>query len=293
MSKKLKILLALMCAILLLIGNLLPAHADSAAAEEVSEEETPIVIPYTEVPLYANDEYIGTGFLIDSVTYVPMWAFLELMLQNCDAVWEQDAETATLTSDGFSASYTMGNRFMVVNGRYLYFPSDAYNINGTIVAPIRELAKIFSLEVHWDYEEWIIEIDASNPVLFSSGDEFYDADTLYWLSRVIHAEAGNQPMEGMIGVGNVVLNRVADESDAFRSTVHDVIFQVGQFNVVELGGIYLPPSENAVIAAKLCLEGYNTVGAAKWFLNPKMSSSTWFDTNKTFVISIQDHDFYA
>ena len=293
MSKKLQILLALMCAILLLIGNVLPAHADLDAVEETAEEETPIVIPYTEVPLYANDEYIGTGFLIDSVTYVPMRAFLELMLQNCDAVWEQDAETATLTSEGFFASYTMGSRYMVVNGRYLFFPDDAFNINGTIVAPIRELAKIFSLDVNWDHEEWIIELDASEPVVFASGDEFYDADSLYWLSRVIHAEAGNQPLEGMIGVGNVVLNRVMDESNAFRNTIHDVIFQAGQFNVVELGGIYAAPGENAVIAAKLCLEGYNTVGDAKWFFNPKISSSTWFDKYKTFVISIEDHNFYA
>jgi len=289
MSRKFKLFLAMVCAVLLVVGNLLPAHA----VDETAEEETPIIIPYTEIPLYADDEYIGTGYLIDSVTFVPMRAFLELMLQSCDAIWEQDAETATLTADGFSATYTMGSSYMEVNGRYLFFSDGAYNINGTIVTPIRELSKIFNLDLDWSHEEWSINIDATAPELFASGSEFYAEDAVYWLSRVINAEAGNQPIDGKIGVGNVVLNRVYDETEAFRDTIHDVIFQSGQFGVVELGGIYATPNEESVVAAKLCLEGYNTVGDSKWFFNPKYSSSSWFDKYKTFVISIQDHDFYA
>lgn len=292
MSKKFKISLALICALLMMIGSILPVQAEELT-DASADDSAPIVLPYTEVPLYTNDEYIGTGYLIDSVTYVPMHAFLELMLRSCDTIWEQDAETATLAADGFFASYTMGTCYMTVNGRYLYFPDGAYNINGTIVAPIRELAKIFSLEVNWDHEEWSINIDASEPVIFTSGEEFYNPDDLYWLSRVINSEAGNQPMEGMIGVGNVVINRRDDETNAFRSTIYDVIFQEGQFDVVPSGAIYLTPNDNAVIAAKLCMEGYNTVGDAKWFFNPKISSSGWFEKYKTFAVSIADHDFYA
>ena len=292
MSKKLRTPLAMICALLLIIGCTIPVLADELS-DTPAEECTPIVLPYTEVPLYTNDEYIGTGYLIDAVTYVPMHAFLELMLQNCETVWEQDAETATLTANGFFASYTMGTSYMTVNGRYLYFSDGAYNINGTIVAPIRELARIFDLEVNWDQEEWSINIDASEPTLFISGEEFYNPDDLYWLSRVIYSEAGNQPMEGMIGVGNVVLNRRDDETNAFRSTIYDVIFQEGQFDVVPSGAIYREPNDNSVIAAKLCLEGYCTVGDSKWFFNPQISSSSWFDKYKTYVISIADHDFYA
>ena len=42
-------------------------------------------------------------------------------------------------------------------------------------------------------------------------DSYYGARDVYWLSHIINAEAGNQPMDGQIAVGNVVLNRVADE----------------------------------------------------------------------------------
>ena len=55
-------------------------------------------------------------------------------------------------------------------------------------------------------------------------DSFYGARDVYWLSHIINAEAGNQPMDGQIAVGNVVLNRVADER--FPNSVKEVVFDV-------------------------------------------------------------------
>ena len=96
-----------------------------------------------------------------------------------------------------------------------------------------------------------------------------------------------------IGVGNVVLNRVNDDTGIFNSTIKSVIFQPGQFSVVESTGIYLPPNDVAVVAAKICLEGYNTVGDSKFFFNPKFSSNKWFEQNRTYVTTIFNHVFYA
>ena len=82
-------------------------------------------------------------------------------------------------------------------------------------------------------------------------------------------------------------------SGAFDRGIQGVIFQQGQFDVVPSGTIYLTPSEDAVTAAKLCLEGYNTVGDAKWFVNPAIGATGWFRTYKTLALTIADHDFYA
>ena len=76
-------------------------------------------------------------------------------------------------------------------------------------------------------------------------------------------------------------------------SIYGVIFQYGQFDVARTGAIHLTPNELSVVAAKLCLEGYNTVGDSKWFLNPKIGSAAWFNTYKTLTYSIADHDFYA
>ena len=97
----------------------------------------------------------------------------------------------------------------------------------------------------------------------------------------------------MMGVGNVVLNRVRDSSGLFPNSIHGVIFQENQFSVVDSGSIYMEPKPHCVVAAKLCLEGYNTVEDCLFFINPSICSSYWFDTYRVFYASIGDHDFYA
>ena len=293
MSKKLKTLFALICIVAILAGMTgLTALAVDDNGED--EEEKTLILAYTEIPLYMDGNYLGIGYMVDSITYVPMLAFCEAMLMtDFEASWDQETETASLTSEDVGISMTLSDNYIVANGRYLYLADGAYNVNGTIIAPIRELAKIFNAQVSWDDEEWSIIIDTSELEIIESGDDFYDEESLYWLSRVISTEAGAEPMEGMIGVGNVVLNRVNDDTGIFEDTIKDVIFQPGQFAVAESGAIYLEPNELAIIAAKLCLEGYNTVGDSKFFLNPEISSSKWFQKYRTYVTSISYHDFYA
>ena len=53
------------------------------------------------------------------------------------------------------------------------------------------------------------------------------------LAILVHAEAGNQTLEGKRLVANVVLNRVDDPN--FPDTIHEVIYQEGQFSVMSNG----------------------------------------------------------
>jgi len=282
---------AVICAVLLLAG--LPITAALADEPEEAPCESEELL-YSEVPLYFDDVCLGYGILVDSITLVPLRTFTEALLQEeCTVDWAQDTETAVLTSEDLTITLTVGDGYMVANGRYIYLEDGVYNINGTIVVPIRELARLFGAEVIWDRENWAVNILTESVSLLLPGDEYYNEEDLYWLSHVIYSEAGNQPLEGMIGVGNVVLNRAADESGVFGEGIQGVIFMPGQFDVVAAGTIYREPSEKAIAAAKLCLEGYNTVGDAKWFVNPDIGSAKWFNTYKTFAITIADHDFYA
>ena len=100
-------------------------------------------------------------------------------------------------------------------------------------------------------------------------------------------------MEGRIGVGAVVLNRV--ESDKYPNTIYEVIFDnhiVYQFEPVLRGTVYAEPDVLSVIAAYLALEGFNTVGESMYFVNPDLADDTWFRTSLTLVATIGDHDFY-
>jgi N-acetylmuramoyl-L-alanine amidase len=310
MSNKLKNFLAMICVVVTLVSamsgvvlaydevsiGLDSTHVspEIATLEGEEGEDDTLVLAYTEIPLYVDGDYVGIGYKLGSTTYVPMLAFCEAIhMDDFQATWEQETGSVTLSTEDIFISLTLSDNYIVANGRYLYLPDGAYNINGTIMVPVRELAKIFTLTVEWDDEDWSVYIDTSEQGIFQSGDEFYDENDVYWLSRVIASEAGWEPMDGRIGVGNVVLNRANDEGTAWPNTIKEVIFQPGQFAVVDAGGIYLEPNEESVIAAKMCLEGYNTVGDSKFFLNPATSSSAWFRKYRTYVLTIEDHDFYA
>ena len=309
MSNRIKTSFAIIC-IVVILASMMSGYAladeditygfisGSDAADSVETDSTDqremLILAYTEIPLYVDDVFIGTALKLNDATYVPLLAFCEAMLMtDIEAFWDSETGCVSLSAEDIDISLTLSDNFIMANNRYLYLSDGAYNINGTVVAPIRELAKIFNVSVEWDEESWTIDISTSDFSIIEQGDDFYDEESLHWLSRVISSEAGAEPLEGMIGVGNVVLNRVNDESGIFEDTIKRVIFQYNQFSVVDSGAIYLEPNEMSIIAAKLCLEGYNTVEDSKFFLNPETASSLWFRENRTFVITIEDHDFYA
>ena len=144
--------------------------------------------------------------------------------------------------------------------------------------------------VEWDGTQSTIQITSgSGPIL--SGEQAYQADVVYWLSRIIYAESGNQPLDGKIAVGNVVLNRVA--SPRFPNSVYEVIFQRNQFTPAANGSINRTPSAESVVAAKLCLDGANTAGSALYFVNPTVAPGSWASRNRPYVATIGAHAFYG
>ncbi len=60
-------------------------------------------------------------------------------------------------------------------------------------------------------------------------------DDIYLMACQVYVEAGAEPYDGMVGVANVIINRVL--SDQFPDTIPDVIYQSGQF----------PPAHNGVL----------------------------------------------
>lgn len=96
----------------------------------------------------------------------------------------------------------------------------------------------------------------------------WDEQTL--LAALIYCEAGNQPYEGQVAVGAVVMNRV--RSSAYPNTITEVIYQPGQFGPAMTGwldtvlanGSY---TDSAMQAAADALAGSNPVGDCLSFGN--------------------------
>ena len=124
-------------------------------------------------------------------------------------------------------------------------------------------------------------------------DSAYDAEDLYWLSRIISAEAKGESFTGQIGVGTVVLNRV--RSSQFPNTIKGVVFDQTdgtQFTPVANGTIYDTPTQSAVVAAKMCLDGYTLSNSVLYFLNPRIATSSWIQNNRKYAFRVGNHDFY-
>ena len=83
------------------------------------------------------------------------------------------------------------------------------------------------------------------------------------MASLIFCEAGNQPYEGQVAVGAVVLNRV--KSSVYPNSVSEVIYQSGQFSPAMSGWLdrvraNAGYSESALQAAEDALNGSNPVG---------------------------------
>lgn len=118
----------------------------------------------------------------------------------------------------------------------------------------------------------------------NTGADTASAGDLELLSTIIYCEAGNQPYEGQLAVGSVVMNRVA--SSSFPNSVSGVIYQSGQFSPVTSGrfayalGAGLGSSCRS--AAQAVLSGTRTVNCLYFMVN----------TGTIDGIVIGDHVFY-
>ena len=128
---------------------------------------------------------------------------------------------------------------------------------------------------------------------YAWGSRFYDQTDLYWLSRIISAEAKGEPFAGKIAVGNVVINRMRSKS--YPDSIYGVIFDRKhgtQFSPVSYGTIYNTPTAESVLAAKICLEGYTLSDEILFFVNPRYATSSWISKSRPFVFRIGGHWFY-
>ena len=284
--KKLKRTSLFILCVVLVAAMLLPSVSVGASGYDFPPNSVPV-----DVTLDKKQVLKGEAVIINSVTYVPVRKFSELM--GADSIsWNQKTSTATVKRGSVSIHLTSGALYVEANGRYFYTAQKILNIGGSLFAPIRAISEPFSVNVSWNDKTRTVELTSSKRTLVS-GTSYYNSTDLYWLSRIISAEAAGESLAGQIAVGNVVLNRKA--SPQYPNTVYGVIFDKKggtQFSPVSMGTIYREPSQSSIIAAKICLEGYSVDSAILFFMNPSISTSNWISKNRPFAFILGNHYFY-
>ena len=100
-------------------------------------------------------------------------------------------------------------------------------VNDLVTIERHELSDMRARE---EYVEPVLEVEDEAPVVSVGSSE------LDLLAALVWAEAGDQPIpEGLCYVCDVVLNRV--DSPAWPNTIEGVIYQPGQFSVVNNGAL--------------------------------------------------------
>ena len=291
----------LLLALCLLLGgcaaeqrNPLPPAPAPETAESVSPPPAP-THPYEPLRVYIDGLLTDRGYVRNGRAYLsPETVCAYYGLESGTAL---TGEGFTLTVGALTAEGRKDRPWLLADGRYLYAPEGWVEADGRLYLPADAIERLFGLSVTLSEDLRTAELGSTGCRLLSGGEDYYErttqADDLYWLIHLIYAEAHHESLEGQIGVGNVVLNRVAD--DRFPATIMAVVLDrehTIQFAPVGSGAIVAEPDENARIAAYLCLEGYNTAGDSLYFVNPARGDPGWFIRDLTPVCVIGSHHFY-
>ena len=225
--------------------------------------------------LLSDRSYVEQG-----TTYVPLRSLLDAF-GGWETYWDPQLRSAVsrsaddniLTAD--PAANTISIDGTVYSGRVTVEFGRTY-------VPLRLVVQALGGTAAWD-----AYLDGA--AVTSPGAD-HDAESLYWLSRIISAESRGEPLEGQIAVGNVVMNRLANP--IFPDTIKEVLAQKNQFSTYKNGRLAnRTPNASSVIAAKLVLDGgevEETLGAL-YFDSRKTS---WASRNKECVAVIGGHKFF-
>jgi len=207
-------------------------------------------------------------FAQNNYIYMPLREMAELL--QTEVVWDEDKLAVNLKS---VPPYKVGKgeTMQVISDKLHLVKAQLEELNGIDLRTVLEAGRMLKVVI-----PDIIRDKAAN-------------NEMYLLAKVIDLEAGYEPFEGQIAVGDVILNRVNDPH--FPGTVNDVIYAAGQFPPVhEEAFASLVPKNSCILAAEQALGGKNLVQGALYFYNPRTGGSDFFESLDT-VADIGNHRF--
>lgn len=263
-----------------------PEETEASETEpepEETEEEEELILPTlpenaTPLSLYINGRAIGSGFCFEyeDNIWLPIEGFGDLF--GSDLMRGEEGACYIESGDRLIPCSKSDAGVTVRNFGVLCAP----------IEPLLSAAGLNATEIIGD------SICIWGVPTFPEADEVYSYEDLYWLSRIISAESRGEPFIGQLAVGTVVINRT--RSDYYPDTIYEVIFdRLGgvQFTPASTGSVYRAPTESSIIAAKLCLEGFSLDDGILFFFNSSIALGSWITSNRTYTMTVGQHDFYS
>ena len=238
---------------------------------------------------YGTKEISNTALLIGTRVYISLRDFVAYF--GGSVTYDATGKAATARYLGIIVTVNDGAYVTYVGNRPIFsFSNSVVMSDGEMYMPLSTLAKSAGLSL----SESGTKATLSGNTRPMSEKAPYTEDEVFWLGRIIQAESSGESLLGKIGVGTVVMNRV--KSPLYPNTIWGVIFDRNygvQFSPILNGTIYNTPNYQSRLAAMICLEGFSISSDALFFLEPRLSTSSWIPKNRKYLFSILHHDFYA
>ncbi len=221
------------------------------------------------ITLYANDQFAYSEAMpvqLNNTFYVPVRTLSDVVGLKLE--WDESTQNITMSNDSRTIVLTIDQTRVYVNGFEFKMEAAPALINGRAYVPLDFIAQNFGLNYYFDTQTASLNLIGSSlrPAIAKSTASMrsYTPEDVIWLARIIQKEAGGSSLDGKLGVANVVINR--KDSPLFPNTIREVIFAKGQFPPAYSAGFTtLTPSAACFMAAKLALNGNNTVGDSLYF----------------------------
>lgn len=262
------------------------------------------------IKILVNNSEISSDvepFINNGTTYVPL-RFISEALNTDSILWNEETQSVTIKKDNNTLNFFINKNYAFINNTRKSLSGTPLIKQSRTFVPLRIISENLNATVNWNATTKVISISTKKKPSSGSNNSTVtpstsskpsisistnNNDAIYWLARIIEAEASGEPYAGKVAVGEVILNRVS--SNEFPNTIWGVIFDNNfgiQFEPVANGTIYNVPSQDSINAAKEALNGSNYVLGSLYFLNPDIASSNWITKNREFCTTIANHDFY-
>lgn len=292
-------LLCMVAAVLILTASPVVAWAQSDSQGDAGDPAAISVRLNAEVVDLPEEPVLRAGRV-----FVPLRGVLERL--GVAVTYDADTEMIQLERGQVSVEIALSTADASRNGLPLPMDEPPFLDDGRTYVPLRFVAEAFGERVDWsaEYRQVSIWSAYARPRVHGVRQRVPDEDQLAGepgapiveftdeefelLVRVINAEAYNEPFEGQVAVGAVVINRVLNPG--FPNTIKDVIYQPNQFMVIQNGQINREVADIAYEAARAALAGRDPSLGAYYFYNPDTVSSE-FLLKRPILIRIGGHVF--
>jgi SH3-like domain-containing protein len=236
-----------------------------------------------EVTGWVSDEYLAFGEEAAECAETDVPKIATVLTQTLNVRDEASTDAPVVDMIGLGETIEVGDEvdgwleIVYTDGEIDYISSEYVEVSREY-GQAKTIQEIEAEEAARKAEEEKAQRTKNLGAIAASGDEV----TL--LAALIQAEGGNQPYEGQVAIGAVVMNRV--RSGAYPNTIQGVISAPGQFGPASTGQVASimasGPKASCVQAAQAAINGETTVGTATQFRNASSGIAGYVIGNHVF-----------